>query len=1586
MSKVCPNTTFKSDPNQDKSDWDILVEAIGEVEAIGFFNTVGKGKELPPIETINSYIRWYKYEHDNSSQISLIVNEIEKTVENSDIVETIDKFYETINSQLNNLKNHPKAYGKLKSLFYKDNVNTLATLQDLLKQASLLEETAQKDHIQRRALVKSILYIKETSKLMLKDINSFISDKNAAIENISHLESYMRTVSEWEEMLDFAKATLAKNNPRISDTISIAKGTIADIEKSIIENDETGLTTLLKDILEPAHNKINEQLDEKIAKLKQLRQKIINRGGSINQLKKNAEEIKSYEDFKKGLDLSNNEVVLRHLKGEFDSDRIGSWFNFAFNTSIASDDVTVAAFARHVEQKLHLADAESYEDKIDMEKELEPLVTSGERFDSSSLGESLTFVDKVFKDGESSEEVVFLNMWKNYRHDLDKLKYLEQTAKEKYYEESTKENQDAYKEAKKERQTFEREVMHQEFTKEYYNKFKLFEDEVGQELRRKLDEKYNQINQIDLNAQLSGDTFTEEELALKKQLQREIALLGSVNYADGTAKTGEDLKIAERLQEIKKINRDIFIYKTSYTAFEKAKEAYSNKLISLNILETSKEYEQKMKDWEEENTVKVISDSFYKYRQGLIEELNYLTSKLKVKNEEVFDELNKQLKSEGKETNLSPKKLWETITSLVYGMRDENNTPIGTLIKEVGAERIKNAQTEMEKLKDQLIKLSGLTKAEQLELNELFKKAKDRSISYEESEKLEELNEKKKKVSKELGLNKNTTDRIYKIFEELSDLQSKIPTNYYVEAFNNLSSSIGVTIDDLGTVTDEESGLSIPVLESKYLDILLDDVSFSNWFYLNHIQKEKFNPITKAVEKVWERTYQWSKIIPNNSEHYETRPSNEYSYREVKNEKKELSILKHKSDLTEKEKDRLKELTLAEREGKLINYETERVVGITVDNKGNFLPDPSKPKALDYINERFVALQKPTNEEEKRLKDIYDIHIKYHLKAQDNLLNRNKLWFTLPKIYKEGREDVKDFWTKLKEKPSSISKELWEKVKMWYQAIIDGFQEDMSAKEIQAMKNKKDFVNVSMFYTRHIPADQVSLNITRSVLNYLNQANINKHLTASTPLANAFLRTSKTVTDSKGKRFVSQLSKKREMAIRSILTQEFENNRSNIELKVLGESGKLVMFVMNMLKKTGAIALINFSVPNLISNFLNAELQAAINSANNLYQPKDYLVALEVLHTRFLPALTKDNLVNKLGNYSLEAQMYDLFEPIQGETLKKHIGEKFSTSNLLKLVTLEPMFNARENSEFYAQSKNFLASLNATKVELNGESISLLDAYELDEKGKMRLKKGIDEEWSPKGKKFMELKFRIRRINTKAQGYYENRLKSVADTYAISSVFTYMKKFLPATAVNMFGGTGLHKPQFNIDEGLSSGYLQNTISILVKVLQGRMEIVRDRGWENLTKSERDSLMRTVFLANSIIMFKLYYLAIGFVGDDKLKKKVLSKYDALTLRTLYAVKKMDNESTAYFKIKSYSSFFLKPVVDTGLDKWLTTIEDFITQEEYKSTTKSAKGNILHKKGDKKWKTDIKKAIGIENTDLLLEDPDQLLKNYETQLNR
>ena len=1566
-TKLCPNKTFKSNPKQDKSDWDILVEAIGEVEALGFFNVAGKGKELPPIEEINSYIQWYKYNNDNTSQISLIVNEIEETVENSDIIETIDKFYETINSQLNKLKN-TKSYKKLSNLFYKDNVNTLATLQDLLKQASLLEETAQNDHIQRRALVKAILYIKETSKLMLEDINSFISDKNAAIENISYLESYMKTVTEWEEILDFAKANLAKGNPRISNAISTAKGHITDIEKAIIQNDETGLTALLKDILEPAHNEINKQLEEKIDKLKQIKQKRIDRGENIEQINKIEEEIKSYENFKQKLDFSNGKTVLKYLKGEFEGNSIGSWFNMIFSSSISSDEPIIASFARLIQQQLHAADVDSYEDKIAMERELAPLVTSGERLDSSALGESLTFTDKIFKNGESSEEIVFLNMWKNYRHDLDKLKFEEQKAKEKYYEDSSKENKEEYKKCKKERQNFERDVMHQEYTKEYYAKFKLFEDEIGQELRRQLDEKYNQINQIDLNAKLSGDTFTEEELALKKQLQREITLLGSVNYADGTAKIGEDLKIAERFQEIKKINREIFVYKTSYTAYEKAKESYSNKLISSNILENSEEYEQKMKEWEKENTVQVISDSFYKYRQGLIDELNYLTSKLNAKN---------------KDLNLSFEKLWETVTSLVYGMRDENNTPIGTLIKEIGAERIKNAQVEMEKLKDQLLRLSGLTKAEQLELNELFKKAKDRSISYEESERLEELNKKKKQTVKELGLN---TERIYQIFEELSDLQSKIPTSYYVDVFNNLSSSIGVTINDFGEIIDEESGISIPVLESKYLDTLLEDTSFSNWFYLNHIQKEKYSPVTKSVEKVWERTYQWSKIIPNNLEHYETRPSNEYSYREVKNEERELAILKNKTDLTEKEKNRLKELLLAEREGKLVNYETKLIKGITVDNKGNFLPDPSKPKALEYINERFINLQKPTNEEEKRLKDIYDIHIKYHLKAQENSINKNKLWFTLPKIYKEGREDVKDFWTKLKEKPSSVPKELWEKVKIWYQSVIDRLQEDMSPKEQEAIKNRKDFVNVSMLYIRDIPADQTSLNITRSVLNYLSQANINKHLIATTPIANAFVRTSKTVTDSKNKRLIEQLNKKREFAIKSILTQEFENNRSNVEFKALGENAKPIIFIMNMLKKIGSIALIKLSIPNLLSNYANAEMQSFINSSNNLYQKKDYLVSLNVLHSRFLPALTRDNLVNTLGGYSLESQMYDLFEPIQGETLRKHIGNRFSNSNLLKIITLEPIFNLRENSEFYAQSKNFLAALNATKVELNGESISLLNAFELDKNGIIKLKEGIDKDWSPKGKKLLELKFKIQKMNTKAQGYYGEQFKSIADISGILSIFTYMKRFLPATATNMFGGTGLHKPTFNIDEGLSYGYLTQTLSILIKVFQGRMEILKDKGWENLTKQEKDSIIKTATFINTIILFKLFYMALGFVGDDKLKKKVLSKYDALTLRILYVVKKMDNELTAYFKPSAYSDFFFKPVVTSGLDKWLTTIEHFIAQEEYQTTTKSSKGNILHEAGDKKWKTDIKKAIGIENSDLLLENPDELLKNYEAQLNR
>ena len=50
----CPNKTYKSSEDQILSDWDILVNSVGEENAMAFF--IQNNEEMPTIEQINAII------------------------------------------------------------------------------------------------------------------------------------------------------------------------------------------------------------------------------------------------------------------------------------------------------------------------------------------------------------------------------------------------------------------------------------------------------------------------------------------------------------------------------------------------------------------------------------------------------------------------------------------------------------------------------------------------------------------------------------------------------------------------------------------------------------------------------------------------------------------------------------------------------------------------------------------------------------------------------------------------------------------------------------------------------------------------------------------------------------------------------------------------------------------------------------------------------------------------------------------------------------------------------------------------------------------------------------------------------------------------------------------------------------------------------------------------------------------------------------------------------------------------------------------------------------------------------------------
>ena len=389
-------------------------------------------------------------------------------------------------------------------------------------------------------------------------------------------------------------------------------------------------------------------------------------------------------------------------------------------------------------------------------------------------------------------------------------------------------------------------------------------------------------------------------------------------------------------------------------------------------------------------------------------------------------------------------------------------------------------------------------------------------------------------------------------------------------------------------------------------------------------------------------------------------------------------------------------------------------------------------------------------------------------------------------------------------------------------------------------------------------------------------------------------------------------------------------------------------------------------------------MQNLVNAGNDLYSNKTYATSLEDYSTRFFPAWQRDYYENKLGNLSLESQLVDVWNPIQSEEIQKTIGEKFSKSIAYDTLSANWLFNTREWGEFFVQSRTWISALKETKVNLGQDVISLIDAYELDDKGFIKLKDGIDKSWDIGGENFNRLKYKIQALNRKILGNYAAYDKTQAEMFAIGSLAMFLKRFFISMAANRFAyGDNIHEGRFNISAGTSSyGYYTQTLSIATKQIKNGL-----KDWDLLTTQEKQALGKTAKEIGVMLGALALMALMGYSGDDKNKKKKLKDYSWLELNTLYQLDRLFVETASFLNPKSYFDYTLDFQIKTALEKWYKLLTDIISQEEYKSTLKSSDGNVIYKAGDKKWKTQLKRATGIQQMLLFKEDPDVMLVNYD-----
>jgi len=1473
---------------------------------------VGKIDQFP------SKYELFKLETDKEEgKLQSEISDIVKEIENADketIVKTVDEYFTIISNHLKNLRER-KSYSRLKKILTtSEGINKLSTLQDILSQAKKLEETIENDSRKIRAIAKSVVQINHLTDLVLEDVKDIVKSKDDSVENLQVLQSYLNVLNDWDILLDQASQSFAIGNPLTTKKVGEVKLKIKQIENLISKNDELGIIKVLQKVLIPASEDIMKFLEQELSAQKQRLQRNIDRKAGDSTIKSIESSIKAIETKMKELDFNNAQNILDFLKGKRGDATV---FNTWLESFRDSSDPTIAAFATFLKEKTDEVANKVYKTDLQYQKDLAPYIKESERLDPSILTKKITFEDLILQDGEPTTVLSLLNPWKNYRLDYAQYSENEQLAKQKYLETNSEEDRKEYLQKKKERQSFEQNVLYTEFVPEVYEKYKLFDDEIGQELKKESDEIWEKVNEIDEAYKLFGTELTSEQEEQKEALLLQYKMLGNLNKPDGTPKTGKDLEKAKRMQEVRALNRKFYEWKDNLTQFEKAKERHSEYIISKGIPEDSDEYKLEMKKWEDENSRFVIKDEFYKKRDSIVREIAILTKKFK--NSDIDENISE---------------LWKTIQSITYGLRDEDNQPIGILIQEKGAERIKAAQEAIQDLQNKVTKISGLSFDEQAEMSRLFEKAKNREITPEERNDLDYLVDK----SKTEGLSKTQKERLFQLFQELKDLQSTLPTEYYVQAFNNLSTKYSVVLLETGEVV-ESDGAIVPILESKVLSKLLSNPDFKEWFDLNHIQVEKYNPEKEAKELKWQRTYQWNKIIPNNPDYIEVKPSLKYSYREIKPE-----------------------------------YKTERIVGKTVDNKGNWLPNPDKKGSAAYRNEKYEQLVKGKDDESKRLSKILDIHTKYLLDTQESLSRVNKLYLDVPREERESYEQNIAFLKDFMKSPGSIPKLIWERIKEKYNKLTSYNESDVSYESPFEGKYDKDFIKIPMKYIGKIDLNEVSLNLQKSISRYNYSSELNKQLVETLPVARALNRVLENNDVHKPNK---KKNPHRKNAIQKLIIREFEGKKSNLELENLGAGKKPVAATINLMKYLAAWSSIRLNIPAAVTNVVNAVAQNWINAGNHLYSKSSYALSELIYATRFFPNWQRDYYENKLGNLSIESQLVDVWQPVQGETIEENIGKKFSQSKAYDTLAANWLFNLRNWGEFYVQTRTWISALYETKVNYGQDVISLIDAYELDSDGIIKLKDGVDKSWEVDGEKFNRLKNQIQALNRKIHGNYATFDKTQLEMYALGSLAMFLKRFFVSMAANRFAfGGNIHEGRFDINSGIQYGYYTQTLSIAIKQLQNGL-----KDWDLLTTEQKRALTKTTMEVAVILGALALMMAMGYSGDDKNKKKKLINYSWLELHVLYQLDRLYIETSSFISPKSYFDYVLDFQIKKSLEKWYKLLTDIISQNEYESSLKNTKGEFIYKKGDKKWKTQLKRATGIQQLMMSEKDPDILLQSYD-----
>lgn len=1506
------------------------------------------------------------------SDFPLFNREMAREMEQLDqakIIQNINLVGTTLTSHLNKMggTHYKELRGELRN---ESDASIILDANKLIKAAQELEGNIVEQTKMLTSFAQAIMGVNLLSKKMRDFVETFNQKGMDEQDQLRVLTYYGYMIKDWEPVLKELASTNTKDFPLLRREVNDARDNFEKITNYTDVVYKKGLVQVLRKEFDPLNKFVDEYYPREIAKYQAAYDK-----GDRTVVNKIAELKDEYRKFN-----LNDDTILAYISGQMGD---ANPFSGVFESFSSNSDPVVGGFAVLIEKTMRKVEIGLQKFSTQFRRELNPFYEEGKKLgqidmsNPEKLCKQLTFLDDVFsRDKDKNPKRVKVHMFLNefsggwlyeYKEWEDKLKKATDANDKPLIAQITDDFDD-----------FKEKYFHREYKDEIYEAKKFWK---RSDLHKEADRRRKEITAELRNLQ-SFTIKDQETLDSIASYLKQLKVLASTKNLDGTDKVDTDdnpmLSIAKIIQEYQELTRSLYDEYEIKGAFSRSMKAQEDLFLDQGLVKDTPEYNKALSNWIKQNTRIILTSQFYDGRQAILDKISGILAEA-AKNQKLDAETQAKVEKLRKFTS----ETWSDILQQVKGFRDKDGQPIGTELSKEKIAEIKKLQEKTIEAQDTIRAINDLTPEEEQFVNDFIQNV-NASIwpSAEDGARYKELLERQRGN----GLTKLQKSELLNAFEELRMFQSKIPTEYYLDTFNERIKEV----DPNFTLTMDN--VDDTLLADNIGRILQTDSEFSKWFKANHILRERWNTDIQGMEEYYERVFAWNRIVPNDSQFKNALKNNDY--RAMLTLKSPYVQVKWASKYYfYKVKD---------------EYKTERKVGENVDNRGNWLPKTRAEGAYvdqngvsTFENKRYFELKNSTKPEDKNLFEILKIYKKNFLKAQEETHDYTKLWYEVPRLRKHRLENIDNIFGDTK---NALKNGMdWIKNAVSFNSQIDALDKGQVSEADLQQEHKmyvmtdllgNEIQTIPMKFMTPMDADLVSMDLGRSILKYAGAVETNKAMHDLNPISQALRKILKQegVTDISKTGLINYLGKlisgspkvkdknTRLQTIINMTDRFIHGIESKMELGVFGN--KVATHLMGIAART-SLAL---NIPAAVKNLFAARIQNVLESiSRDHFTFQDWKDASHLFMDKYVGAFMRD--YNKFSGFSLQTQLFELFDAIQGGFMNE-LGEQFSASLKKDVVELKILSSGQKFGELNAQGSAFLAMMKNTKVPIEKNGVitkkSYLDVWVMKPDGTIGVEDGVDPTWGPGGEEFLKFSVKVHKVNELLQGAYSKMNQAEMSRYTSGRLVGFMRRYFVPALVKRAAPR-----RANIALGtITEGHYQTFVKYGLDFIKSKKN-----HWHLLTENEKRNVWRTLGEMTYSLGFFLLISMLGYNGEDKDKNKKLKEMSWAHQMLLYELMMVKGESETFIPLPYMGMNELLRLKDQPsiafpiLNKYYKL---FVHAGEWMADP-MFEGDLSHytkktgiwDKGDLKMKADLFKIIGYTGATA---DPRQGIINFNAAMNR